>query len=244
MYRHLEEYCRDRDAQDGEATHLEFVWHGGEPMMQPPQYFRDTFADQEEILGQRSLRNTVQTNLMLLDEERMRLLADGFDKVGVSVDVVGGLRVNIAGRDSQAQVIANLRRLKAVRRVGCITVLTARNLSAIEEIFRFFEELGAGSRVLPLFDTGEEEQTRGLEITQQQQLAALARLTELWLKSDRMQQPPAPLDEYVAVAARHLAGIPGPVYRDRREWRYGTRLGGKRRLSRSLRATVRGTAHD
>jgi uncharacterized protein len=186
--------------------------------MQPPQYFWDTFADQEEILGQRSRRNVVQTNLVLLDEERMRLLADGFDKVGVSIDVVGGLRVNIAGRDSQHRVMDNLRRLQAVRQVGCITVLTSRNLSATEEIFRFFEELGIGSRVLPLFDTGEKDQTSGLEITQQQQLAALAQFTELWLSSDRMEQPPAPLDEYAAVAARHLAGMPGPAYRDRREW--------------------------
>src|SRR5580658_1446953 len=218
IYRNLEEYYARRDAEDGMVTSLELVWHGGEPLMQPPQYFWDTFADQDEIFGERPRRNAVQTNLMLLDEERMRLLVDGFDKVGVSLDVIGGLRVNIAGRDSQSKVIDNLRRLRAARQVGCITVLTARNVSAVEEIFRFFEQLDVGFRVLPLFDTDEKGQTSGLDITQQEELAALAQFADLWLGSDQMERPPAPLDEYAAVAVRHLVGNSGPVYRDRREW--------------------------
>jgi uncharacterized protein len=219
MYRNLEDYFGHRDARDGKVTRLEFVWHGGEPLMQPPQYFWDTFADQEEVFGDRPRRNSVQTNLVLLDAERLRLLTDGFDKVGVSIDVVGGLRLNIAGRDSQARVLANLRHLRAARGdVGCITVLTARNLSATAEIFRFFEELEVGCRVLPLFDTDDKGQTSELEITQQEQLTALAQVTELWLDSDRMEQPPAPVDEYAGVAARHCVGMPGPAYVDRREW--------------------------
>jgi uncharacterized protein len=220
MYRSLRDHVRDLDARDGRTTRLDFIWHGGEPLMQPAEFYRQTMADQLEIFGDRTPRNnSVQTNLVLLDEERLRLLTDGtFDSVGVSLDVKGGLRVNVAGRDQQQRVIANLKRLAAVtRRLGCISVLTAR-ISAVDEIFGFFEGLGFQFRVLPLFDTGERSQTSPLEVTLEQELSALAQLMEMWLSSDTMRRPPSPLNVYLQIAARYLSGTAGPRYRDRREW--------------------------
>ncbi|MVU82806.1 radical SAM protein [Nocardia sp. ET3-3] len=220
MYRTLRDHLDVVDARDGLATGLHFVWHGGEPLMQPAEFYWQTWADQREIFGERiPVRNSVQTNLVLLDDERRRLLLHGFDSVGVSLDVIGGLRVNLAGRDSQRRVTGNLDRLVADGgRVGCISVLTAQNIQAVDELFRFFEARRLHFRVLPLFDTGEPGQTTPFEIDREQELFALARLFELWLASDLMQRPPAPLDGYVEIAARYLSAAPGPEYQDRRAW--------------------------
>ncbi|MFJ4655653.1 radical SAM protein [Nocardia sp. NPDC088792] len=220
MYRNLHDYLLVADERDGARTRLEFVWHGGEPLLQPVQFYRQTLADQREIFGERiAISNSVQTNLMILDEERRALLRDGFDSVGVSLDVAGGLRVNRAGRDSQTRVAANLDELTASGvRVGCISVLTAQNIDAVDEVFRFFEARNLNFRVLPLFDTGAPGQTTPFEVTRERELSALARLVDLWLAGDTLQRPPAPLDGYVQIAARYLAGTDGPEYHDRREW--------------------------
>jgi len=220
MYRSLGDYFRERDAADRQRTRLDFIWHGGEPLMQPSQLYWDTFADQKEILGESVLHtNAVQTNLTLLDDDRLDLLGRGFDSVGVSLDVTGGLRVNRAGRDQQPKIVRNLKKLiDSGRRVGCITVLSSRNVADVERTFRFYEELGINFRVLPLFDTGERGQTTPFEISLQQELDALAHLVDLWLSSDSQPAPPAPINTYVSIAARHLAGDEGRGYRDRREW--------------------------
>ncbi|MCX4098521.1 radical SAM protein [Nocardia sp. alder85J] len=220
MYRNLRDHFQAADERDGARTALDFIWHGGEPLMQPAQFYRQTLADQREIFGAAiATSNSVQTNLTVLDDERRQLLADGFDSVGVSLDVAGGLRVNLAGRDSQQRVAANLDALVATGvPVGCISVLTAQNIHAVERVFRFFEARNLNFRVLPLFDTGEPGQTTPFEVSTEQELAALARLVQLWLAGDTLQRPPAPLDDYVRIAARYLAGEHGPRYRDRREW--------------------------
>ncbi|WP_019928211.1 radical SAM protein [Nocardia sp. BMG111209] len=220
MYRGLRDHFRAADERDGARTALDFIWHGGEPLMQPAWFYRQTLADQREIFGNHiATSNSVQTNLTVLDDDRRQLLADGFDSVGVSLDVIGGLRVNQAGRDSQRRVAANLDELVAAGvSVGCISVLTAQNIDAVAQVFRFFEERDLNFRVLPLFDTGEAGQTTPFEVTAEQEFAALVQLAELWLAGDTLQRPPAPLDNYVRIAARYLAGARGPDYRDRREW--------------------------
>ncbi|QIS11483.1 radical SAM protein [Nocardia arthritidis] len=220
MYRNLRDYIRFADNRDGARTRLEFIWHGGEPLLQPAQFYRQTWADQREIFGAEiPTGNSVQTNLVVLDDERRQLLGEGFDSVGVSIDVAGGLRVNAAGRDSQDRVARNLDTLLADSiPFGCISVLTAQNIHAVDEVFRFFEERNLHFRVLPLFDTGEPGQTTPFEVSREQELSALARLVDLWLAGETMARPPAPLDGYVQFAAQHLAGAQRTEYCDRREW--------------------------
>jgi uncharacterized protein len=220
MYEHLGSYLDRRDAEDGARTEIQLFWHGGEPLLVDPCFYWDTFADQRELLGpDRPVLNAVQTNLVRLDDERLRLLLEGFDQIGVSIDLFGGLRVNAGGRDPQQAVISNLQRLLAAGgRAGCITVLTARNLAKLPRIFRFYDQAGIPFRVLPLFDAVTEEQTAAFTITLDEQLQALCDLTDLWLSGENLTSPPSPLDSYVPIAARYLAGGPRDRYYSRREW--------------------------
>lgn len=214
MYTHIaQQYA------EGERIGIvEFIWHGGEPLLVEPDFYWATFADQREVFDDRlQVINVVQTNLTTLDEERLRLLTEGFDGVGVSVDLFGGLRVNLAGRDQQDRVLDNLRALACQRSVGCITVLNATNVHQLEAIFRFYEQVGFHYRVLPLFDTGDDAQTAPYAISVDEELSALCRLADLWLSSESMARPPSPLDEYVSVAARWLTGSAEDRYFDRRQ---------------------------
>ena len=82
-------------ALDPPAT-LEFVWHGGEPILIPPDVLlEDSEGPEADLPATRQLpiRNVIQTNLTILDDDRIQLLRDGFDGVGISIDLFGGLRV-------------------------------------------------------------------------------------------------------------------------------------------------------
>jgi uncharacterized protein len=218
-YGHIASFCKTVDEEDGVTTEVGFIWHGGEPLLQPPRFYWDTFADQREIFGEcRSTENTVQTNLTVLDEERIALLRDGFDTVGVSVDIVGGLRVNLAGSDQQRRVIANMDVLRNNGiAFGAIVVLTRANRSHLQQIFSFFQRAGIPFRVLPLFDGAFDGQHAGYELSTRDIVDAFCTLVDLWLESENFSAVD-PTHEQVKLVVRHLAGGTAPVYYNKRAW--------------------------
>lgn len=217
LYSHVRDYVRTVDDRDGVDTAVTFIWHGGEPLMLEPGYYWDTLADLDDVFGDVRHRSVVQTNLTVLDDARLALLRSGFDAVGVSVDLFGGLRVNIAGRDSQDAVLANLDRLREEGIPhGCVTVLTAANLSRVDDIFRHYEATGTRFRVLPLFDGAFADQHSGFDVGNTEIITALCRLFDLWLASPSPVEI-FPLNEYVDRAVRHITDAE-PVYYDRRSW--------------------------
>lgn len=214
MFEHLAQYYRSV-APDAE---LRFVWHGGEPLLQEPAYYREIFAEQRRHFGDMKLVNWVQTNLTLLDDERIDLLKNQFNGVGVSLDVFGDLRLNVAGKPSQPKVLDNMARLQAAGVAhGCITVLTRRNLPRIDRIFRFYESLNYSFRVLPLFHGAYEEQHLGYEVTGRDVLGALCALADLWFASDTRIRI-SPISEQIGELLRARARGFEPVYYDRRSW--------------------------
>ena len=217
MYTHIADYYGSLP----EPTTVKFIWHGGEPLVQPPEIYWSTFARQREIFGGHPhvrVENLVQTNLTLLDDERLRLLKEGFDGVGVSLDLFGGLRVNLAGKDSQDRVLAHVDRLRQEKiPFGGITVLTRRNLPHLESIFRFYERIGKSFRVLPLFAGAYEDQHAGYEITAKDTLDAYCTLVDLWLESNKNIEI-VPVTDHVRSVFRYLTpGMPSVFY-SRRAW--------------------------
>lgn len=217
LYRTVRDHVVAADARDGTRTTVNLVWHGGEPLLLPPDYYWETFADLRAEFAGVEHRNIVQTNLTVLDDARMELLRTGFDSVGVSVDLFGGLRVNQAGRDSQDRVLANLARLRSAGVAhGCITVLTATNVHRVEEIFEHYAQTNTSFRVLPLFDGAFADQHASYDVSTAEIVTALTTLFDLWLAS-AAPITIAPITEYVDRAIRHLTGAPAQYY-NRREW--------------------------
>jgi len=212
MFEHLGGYYRSMT----HSTECRFVWHGGEPLLQEPSYYREIFAEQRRCFADVKVVNWVQSNLTMLDDERIALLKSDFDGVGVSLDVFGDLRLNVAGRPSQSKVLENMARLKAAGVAhGCITVLTKRNLGRIEQIFRFYESIGSSFRILPLFQGAFEQQHLGYEVTGREVLTALCNVADLWFASDANLHI-APVTDQIRELLRSRAEGYEPVYYDRR----------------------------
>ncbi len=214
LFAHVADWYRGLDP----STELEFVWHGGEPLLLPPEYFRRAFEAQRRVFGGVQVRNVVQTNLTKIDDERLDLLRD-FDGVGVSVDLFGALRVDAQGRDSVRKVLANIDRLRdADIAFGAITVLTRANAPKMRKIVEFFDQLGVESlRILPLFDGAFEDQHVGYEITREEVLSVLQDVFEQLIERDSAMRV-EPIHRFVnQVIHFHSRDTTRNQY-DKREW--------------------------
>jgi uncharacterized protein len=184
MYRHIAEYYE----RYSDPVSIEFDWHGGEPLLLDPDFYWTTFDDQTNIFlkDTLSVTNVVQTNLLVLNERLIKLLFEGFDGVGVSIDLFGGLRVRSSGVDSQETVLKNMDQLRRSGiDFGCITVLTKQNIDHSSRIFRFFEKAGISFRLLPVFRGATDTQNEAYQLSDKDVLGSLKEFFELWVNCTR-----------------------------------------------------------
>ncbi|MUG94015.1 radical SAM protein [Scytonema sp. UIC 10036] len=202
------------------TVEIEFVWHGGEPLLQTPDFYWKVFEFQKQIFkfDHIRVRNGVQTNLTLLDSRRLKLLKEGFDGVGVSIDLFGGLRVYQTGIESQNKVLENIDKLtRANIDFGCISVLTKQNLEFIPEIYNFYRQMNLSARILPLFKGSFENQHQGFEITPYEVLEAYKKLVDLWLADEKLVWI-SPIYEAIKQVVHHYTPNAPTSFYDKREW--------------------------
>lgn len=182
MYQNIAEHY----SRCSTPVEIEFAWHGGEPLLLGADFYWATFDDQTKVFDDErvSITNLVQTNLAVIDSQLIKLLYEGFDGVGVSIDLFGGLRVSSAGKDSQDKVLRNMDQLrKAGVEFGCITVLNKQNLCHAAQIFKFFQRAGISFRLLPIFRGATDAQNDDYSLTPVQVLESLKEFFELWVGS-------------------------------------------------------------
>jgi uncharacterized protein len=216
MYRHIESYYRS--LQIPVAIH--FIWHGGEPLLIPPRFYWEVLDLQAKIFTDRNFKitNGVQTNLTVLDDQRIVLLAEGFDRVGVSIDIFGDLREYENGRDSQSRVLANMDRLReADISFGCITVLSKKNINNVKQIYEFYRKLGVSARLLPLHHTSSESQNDGIEIDPHSVLRAFQTIFDLWLEDEEFVWI-VPVIEMISEVLNFYDPDVACSFYDKREW--------------------------
>ncbi|HEV2336348.1 MAG TPA: cyclophane-forming radical SAM/SPASM peptide maturase GrrM/OscB, partial [Stellaceae bacterium] len=124
------------------------VWHAGEPMVLPIDFYRRAFRliDGLKPVGV-SLDHSFQTNGTLIDDAWCEFFAEERVSIGVSVDGPQPLhdinRVTRSGRGTFDKTIAGIRRL---RRHGVpfhvISVLSPESLAAPRAMFDFYVEEG------------------------------------------------------------------------------------------------------
>lgn len=126
------------------AEGLSVVWHAGEPMVLPIEFYRNAFALIDGLKPpDLPLSHSFQTNGTLIDEAWCRFFLEAGINVGVSIDGPRHLhdrnRVTRSGRGTFDKVIAGVRLL---RRHGVpfhvISVLSAESLAAPQEMFDFY----------------------------------------------------------------------------------------------------------
>jgi uncharacterized protein len=194
MFRHIALFYA------GSSKRMDFVWHGGEPLLIEPAYYHQIFTLQEQELGRRGVAftNSVQTNLTVLTPSVLSFLkSDAISNIGVSLDLFGDQRVNIAGRPSQPAVLRNMQRLlDEGMRFGCITVLSRATARHIDAIYDFFEEIDTSFRLLPVYRTGYPGQQDELALSDEEIVDAFKHVVDRWLRSESSIQV-RPIQDYI-----------------------------------------------
>jgi len=206
-----QEFYRDRESK----TPLTFVFHGGEPFLNKPDYLRSILETLRKHLLPARVPYVVatQTNLTRYRKDILDLFVEHHVTLGVSLDVFGGLRKNISGVDFQDVVLRNLQRLHddgylEPLSVGGITVVTSRNIDRVLDVYEFYKKLGMSFRMLPVFNQSTERDFRapGLEVSHAGVLAAYKQVAIAQLR-DGMRQSISPLEDYFKAAV--IASVNG-----------------------------------
>ncbi len=203
LIRHVGEWLADQPGREAD-----FVWHGGEPLLMPGSFYHEVKQAQQEFLEPAGVpyANSVQTNLYRLTDDDITLMRDVFDEVGVSVDLVGGQRVNTAGRSAQPRILSHMQQLRdAGVPFGCITVLSRATAPHVAAIHRFFEDTDLGFRLLPIYRTGYAGQQAAHELDAAEIVEALKTVTDRWLSSDSFIRV-EPIHGYAAHVLHALSG--------------------------------------
>lgn len=205
----MRDYRAHRQTAHGLATRIQITWHGGEPLALPAGYVRDVLALQAEVLGPADghmLVNLVQTNLFRLNET-LRIMLDAGFALNVSWDGAEGVRLDGAGRDSNADVLANIRALSGQgHEMGISVVLGRHNAEHLSGIHDQVAALGVDwLRINPMFAPPKTAPAEGLALSIDEIQAALRNLIDHRAVTGSTLEV-APLDRAARTVRRWQAG--------------------------------------
>ena len=127
---------------------VQFVWHGGEPLLCGIDFYRKALRLQKQYGYDREISNSIQTNGLLLNDEWCRFFKDHHFLVGISIDgpekIHNHYRKNCAGRDTFKQVMHGIELLhKHGVEFNTLSVIHDYNVNYPIEIYRFFKDIGS-----------------------------------------------------------------------------------------------------
>lgn len=144
----LEKYISDHFSA-ASGPEVFFSWHGGEPLLAGIEFYRKAVEIQIRLNpGSYSVFNGIQTNGTLIDNEWCRFLAGNNFYTGISIDGPPGMHDKFRKyRDGKGSSGSAVRGYKMIREAGIMNeilcVVSAGNVSAPLEVYRFLKDLGA-----------------------------------------------------------------------------------------------------
>lgn len=210
FFRHVADFARKN-----KIDNVDFLWHGGEPLLIPLAFYDEIAGLQQEAFGTDvSYSNSMQTNLTVLTDRHIAWLRDKafLSSMGVSFDVLGDQRVDKTGQTRTKAIAANMQKLidNGVH-FGAISVLSRATLPHVRQIYQFFDGLGIGSRFLPFYMNAYEKQIQEHALTHAEIVAGLNAAFDTWLESENAT-PALPISEYLDYATTWLGGGEGMTY--------------------------------
>ncbi len=143
----LEAYVRQY-IEANDVPEVTFCWHGGEPLLLKPDFYRKAIEFQKKYAGEKKIFNTLQTNGLLLNEEWCDLFAEHEFLIGVSMDGPKDIHDTFRLTKNQEPTFdrvmdgINLMKSKGVE-FNTLSVVNKLCEGRGREIYRFFKSLGS-----------------------------------------------------------------------------------------------------
>ncbi|MGR5268887.1 radical SAM protein [Vibrio astriarenae] len=74
------------DSQPKHSKTVDFIWHGGEPLLRGRAFFQNVVLYQKQQAGTKRIMNTIQTNGTLINESWAAFFKQHNFMVGISLD--------------------------------------------------------------------------------------------------------------------------------------------------------------
>lgn len=189
---------------DGEIV---VSWTGGEPLLMGVGFFNQAVGIQRSLNA--DFANIMQTNATLLDDRWIEFLSANRFQVRTSLDLPPEIHDEMRLKGNFSQTLEKIRRLQeAGIPINVNTVITNRNINAVEEIYAFLKRLAVSSfSVSRLVLQGNALRNEELAIRQNVEFGQfLVRLFDLWVndQSEPIIQRITPLDKLVNACKHYL----------------------------------------
>lgn len=168
---------------------VEFIWHGGEPLLAPLSYYENIAVLQEKYAAQTLYSNIIQTNGTLIKKEHLNLFKKHGFQVSLSIDGIkeshDANRVFRNGKGSFSRILETINKLRTNGfKIGCVLVLNTKNIKKIKESYAFFREHKVGLNIIPLMKGGSANNVfNELALTQEEYVEAWTSLYDDWLSA-------------------------------------------------------------
>lgn len=177
-------FCRDQDD-------IEFIWHGGEPLLAGLDFYCKAMEFQHPWRQQgKKIKNFVQTNATLITPEWIRLFTENDFLVGVSLDgpreFHDQVRRYSSGKGSYNDVVGGIDLLRQAEIFnGIICGISTANYKFPKEIFNFFIEKNIKKlKFARVKSIGHCNDVSSLVISPAQYADFMIAIFDLWLELD------------------------------------------------------------
>lgn len=153
-------------AQSGDCP-VEFIWHGGEPLLRGKDFFEEVFTYQQSRSAEwpnHHFANALQTNITLLNDNWIRFFSSHGIQLSTSLDgpqwIHDRHRGRVGGGGSYRAVVEGIQRARrAGLTVNTISVITSDSVDCPQVIYHHLQELGIPHvTFLPCYTTGPDGQ--------------------------------------------------------------------------------------
>lgn len=139
---------------------LTLIWHGGEPLLWGVENYREVFSYMEREFVGVDYKNSLQTNLSLINEEYIDLFLQYNVHVGFSLDgtmeINDSQRIDAVGNGTFNTIMDKVTMCqKKGLSIGCIIVGSKKHIGHIPELYHFLCDNRLNFKFNPLFLSGE-----------------------------------------------------------------------------------------
>lgn len=178
-----------------EYDFVDYIWHGGEPLLCGLDYFREIIKLQKKYTRKElNLRNSVQTNGSLLSKGFIGFFRD--NNIDVSISIDGPKDCNVL-RQQTNLILANINLAKvAGLRISTISVIHALNVNKLIEMYEFFKSLDVPMKFNPVYVSGNAKENKQYLLNTDIYIESLKNLYDYWLV-DKTAVKVDPIDQYL-----------------------------------------------
>lgn len=187
----LESFVKKFLSFEKEKRNINFVWHGGEPLTAGISFYEKVLFFQKKFnVYEKNIRNSIQTNGTLINNNWANFLVKNNFSVGLSIDGPENIHnLNRPKRRGFKSFHIAIKGLKKLQERGkypnIILVVTKNSLGKEEEIFRFFIENGVNNfHPKECYETDTNGQLLSFSITPDEYTEFMKKMFDLWIETD------------------------------------------------------------